>query len=149
MLKQLFLASAMVVAVPALAQDGATTKPTAPSSAPGAASVPQEPASADPAQAAATTANAQAAATTTDQVSTIVNAEFASYDKDGNGTLEKAEFAAWMDALKAKAPAGGDKPGDTKWNDAAFAQADKDKSTSLTREELTGFLGASVKSGAD
>ncbi|WP_082746375.1 EF-hand domain-containing protein [Sphingomonas sp. CCH5-D11] len=139
MLKQLFMASAMVVAGPVLAQDGGTTKPTAPSSAPGPAIVPQEPAAAEP---------AQAAATTTDQVSSIVNAEFASYDKDGNGTLEKAEFAAWMDALKAKAPDGGDKPGDASWNEAAFAKADTDKSTTLTRAELTGFLGASVKSSA-
>lgn len=90
-----------------------------------------------------------AAATTTEQVSTIVNAEFATYDRNGNGMLEKEEFAAWMDALKARAPDGGDRPGDVKWNEAAFAKADTDKSASLTPDELTGFLGSTVKSAGD
>lgn len=138
MLRQIFAASAMTIAAPALAQTAQVPAPTAPTVAPGTASVPKQ----------AAPAGEIPAATTTDQVSTIVNAEFAAYDRDGNGLLEKAEFAAWMDALKARAPAGGDKPGDAEWNEAAFAKADKDESRALTRGELTDFLGTSLKSSA-
>lgn len=136
MLKSLLMVSSVIIASPVIAQEGGAVRESAPSSTPQAASAPPD-------------QGAAGAAETTDQVSSIVNAEFATYDRDGNGTLEKAEFAAWMDALKAKAPDGGAQVGDAKWNEAAFAQADTDKSSSLTRAELTGFLGASVKSGAD
>ena len=151
MLKSALFASAMIVAGPAFAQESQTPAPTAPTAAPGDASVPATPAESTqtataggqdmagqaPADQSASTAGQPAGG---DQVTTIINAEFATYDKDANGTLEKAEFAAWMDALKAKAPDGAGKPSDTKWNEAAFAQADKDKSTSVTKDELTGFL---------
>ena len=161
MLKSFILAGSMMVAAPVLAQDAAGTQPMAPSASPAPSTTPQGAAPAQPAAPApvATTAAAapaqpggaateSAAATGADQVASIVNAEFASYDKDRNGTLDKTEFAAWMDALKAKAPNAADKPADPKWNDAAFAQADKDKSASLTRDELSGFLGSPATAGS-
>ncbi|OWK30849.1 hypothetical protein SPMU_18390 [Sphingomonas mucosissima] len=141
MLRQLIMATTVAVAAPVFAQSADKATPAPSVATPGASILPQQPApaaSGDPA----------GAAQTPDQASSIVNAEFASYDKDGNGLLDKAEFAAWMDALKARAPAGGDKPGDAKWNEAAFAKADKDESLSLTRSELADFLGMSVKSSA-
>lgn len=98
---------------------------------------PGDPASTDPAQPAAG-----------DQVATIVNAEFATYDRDGDGALDKVEFAEWMDALKAKAPNAVSQPGDPAWNAAAFAQADEDRSATVSRAELTRFLGGPTRAGA-
>ena len=40
-----------------------------------------------------------------------------------------------------------EKPGGAAWNEAAFAKADADKSTTVTAIELAGFLSGSVKSG--
>jgi hypothetical protein len=148
----------MMFAGPAIAQDRGTTVQT-PSSAtatPGAAT-PNATTAGDTATnaqrnhaAPASTAPASAAQAQPaggDQVASIVESEFGTYDKDANGSLSKAEFAAWMDALKAKAPGGASKPADPKWNDAAFAQADADKSTSVTKQELTGFLGGAAGAG--
>ncbi|WP_258043000.1 EF-hand domain-containing protein [Sphingomonas sp. NBWT7] len=147
----------MTVASPALGQQATTTEPTtaptaqAAPAAPADQAAPMDSTAAAPATAATPAPTETAASTaqpaTGDQVTSIVDAEFASYDKDGNGDLNKAEFAAWMDALKSKAPGGADKPGDAKWNEAAFAQADKDKSTSVSKQELTGFLGSPAKAG--
>ena len=152
MLKTMFLAGTMIVAAPVLAQ----TATPAPQTAPGAqtatpapattevapATTPAQPTQAAPA-AAATTAPTQA------QVAQVVDQQFGTYDKNGDGTLDKAEFAAWMDALKAQANAKtGTAAEQTAWNDAAFKQADGDKSATVTKTELTGFLvkGSSGKS---
>lgn len=121
--------------------DPAPVTPAAPGTPAQTAAAPSAPAQ-QPAQA------AQAQPTSGDQVASIVETEFGSYDKDKNGTLDKIEFAAWMDALKAKAPDSAGKPGDPKWNEAAFAQADADKSTTVTKQELTGFLGGASRAGA-
>jgi hypothetical protein len=163
MLKYVLLGGAIAVAAPVAAQDASTahqghaaTAAPAQSGAQDTMSSSSEPASPS-GQASATpptggsAAPADSAAQTEqpaggNEVSTIVNAEFAAYDKDANGTLDQTEFAAWMDALKAKAPT--PQPSDAKWNEAAFAQADKDKSASLTKDELTGFLGGSAKAGS-
>jgi EF hand len=165
MLKYILLGSAMIVAAPAVAQDMAAPQAGAPSASTAApqTATPAAPTTATPpADPAATTAQtpgtppaatdptAAAPAQTADaaqpaggsQVSSIVETEFASYDKDSSGSLSKKEFAAWMDALKAKAPAGTEtasKP-DPKWNEAAFKQADGDKSKSVSKEELASFL---------
>ena len=47
-----------------------------------------------------------------------------------------------MTALKAETDpaAKPDTPAAKKWNQAAFAQADKDKSKTVSKAELTGFL---------
>ena len=72
------------------------------------------------------------------QVAAIVSREFSAYDKDRSGTLDKTEFAAWMAALKARSA----KPGEPSksWTEAAFKQADADKSAAVNRVELTGFF---------
>jgi hypothetical protein len=141
-------ASAMIVAGPAIAQESTAPQPIAPTAAPGDATVPAAPSETaqSSGQRGKDAANKQSVASASgsqaaggDQVTTIINAEFPAYDKDGTGALDKTEFAAWMDALKAKAPDGA-KPSDAKWNEAAFAQADKDKSASINKDELTGFL---------
>jgi hypothetical protein len=136
-LKSVLFAGAMIVAGPAIAQEGKTPQPIAPTSAPGAATVPASPS--ETAQSSNQPAATASRAADGDQMTTIIDAEFPAYDKDGTGALDKTEFAAWMDALKAKAPDGA-KPSDAKWNEAAFAQADKDKSASINKDELTGFL---------
>lgn len=122
-----------------------TDTPAAPAAAPNPATSPAPAPTPQPqtAQAGA----AQPAAPGGDQVATIVESEFATYDKDANGSLNKIEFTAWMDALKAKAPNAASKPADPKWNDAAFAQADSDKSTSVSKQELAGFLGGAARAG--
>jgi len=101
-------------------------------------------AQAAPAAGAATAAADPAAKPTNEptQVASIVDQEFGSYDKDGDGKLSQAEFGAWMVALKTKSdPATkADSPETKKWVGAAFAQADTDKNSGLTRTELTGFL---------
>ena len=83
------------------------------------------------------------AASKADQVASVVDSEFATYDKDANGQLSTTEFGAWMVALKtASDPATkADSKATKTWVGQAFASADKDKSKSVTKEELTGFLG--------
>lgn len=73
------------------------------------------------------------------QVQAIVSREFGVYDKDRSGSLDKTEFAAWMAALKARSAA---KPGEPSksWTEAAFKQADADRSTSVNRVELASFF---------
>ena len=99
---------------------------------------PAEPVAATPAPADVATAPQSKA----EQVAAVVNSEFAGYDKGKNGTLSSAEFGAWMVALKtASDPATrADAPATKTWIGQAFASADKDKSKSVTKEELTGFL---------
>lgn len=159
MLKRALLAGAVVMAAPAFAQTATTatqTSPapmtTAPQSAqtvdpmgatpmqsPQAQTTPETgtPATGAPAQ----TATAEPAATG-DQVAQAVGGEFGTYDKDGNGVLSQSEFGAWMVALKAASDptTKPEAPATRKWVGAAFAQADKDKSRSISKTELTGFL---------
>jgi hypothetical protein len=167
MLKYVLLAGAMTIAAPAMAQ---TTAPAAANPAPGSTTNPVAPATPattrDAAPATATTSgataqvapvgpqttgaasNQQAAAAlaeqpaTGSQVAQVVDSEFGTYDKDSDGKLSQVEFSAWMVALKTKSdPATkADSPATKKWNTAAFAQADADKSKSVSKDELTGFL---------
>lgn len=75
-------------------------------------------------------------------VPAIVAREFPAYDKDRDGSLSRAEFADWMVRLKTIADPStrADAPSTQTWLGAAFAQADADKSKTLTVVELTGFL---------
>ncbi|WP_375285609.1 EF-hand domain-containing protein [Sphingomonas sp.] len=167
MLKHALLAGAMIVAAPAFAQtaqpapgtpatgsampaetgqvpmDGTTSQPGQTAQVPQgqtspATATPQG-APADAAQSAQTTGS-QPQAASSSQVASVIDTEFKTYDKDANGSLSKAEFAEWMNALKAKQPGGAGAMADPKWNDAAFAQADTDKSAVLSKAELTAFL---------
>lgn len=162
MLKYALLAGVMTVASPALAQQTTNTAPTqattqtapqsqAPAGSPltdaQPAATPMDSATAAAAPADATqTAAAQPAttqpATGADQVASVVETEFPTYDANKDGKLEKAEFASWMVKLKqASDPKATATDAKTKsWVNSAFAQADKDKSKSVSKPELIGFL---------
>jgi hypothetical protein len=144
MLKLALMASAMTIALPAVAQQAAPQTPDATMASP---SQPGD-AGATPAQTTPTEQAAPAAAPANQdaQVAQVLDAEFPTYDKDQSGSLSKAEFAAWMDTLKAKADPSA-KP-DAAWNTAAFAKADGDKSKSVTKEELASFLTGATTSGS-
>jgi hypothetical protein len=87
-------------------------------------------------------ATAEPAVTGAAQIAQVVNTEFPTYDKDKSGTLNQSEFGAWMIALKEKSDPSTkpDSPATKAWVTQAFASADKDKSKSLSKAELTGFL---------
>lgn len=162
MLKYALLAGVMTVSSPALAQQTTNTAPTqattqtapqtqAPAGSPVTdaqpAATPMDSATAAAAPADATqTAAAQPAATQpatgADQVASVVETEFPTYDANKDGKLEKAEFASWMVKLKqASDPKATATDAKTKsWVNSAFAQADKDKSKSVSKPELIGFL---------
>ena len=162
MLKYALLAGVMTIASPALAQQTTNTAPTqattqnapqtqAPAGSPATdaqpAATPMDSATAAAAPADATqTAAAQPAttqpATGADQVASVVETEFPTYDANKDGKLEKAEFASWMVKLKqASDPKATATDAKTKsWVASAFAQADKDKSKSVSKPELIGFL---------
>lgn len=158
MLKYALLAGVMTVAAPALAQQTTNTAPTqattqtAPQSQTPAGSpvTDPQPAPATPMDSATTAATpadtTQAAATqpatSGDQVASVVETEFPTYDANKDGKLEKTEFASWMVKLKqASDPkATATDPKTKSWVNSAFAQADKDKSKSVSKPELIGFL---------
>lgn len=134
-MKMILLAGAVAITAPAVAQTQAPATQTAPNTAQPAPTSPTTvPAEAAPTQAAPAT-------TTQSQVAQVVDQQFATYDKDANGALSKTEFSAWMTALKTQANAKEADPAkETAWNNAAFQQADGDKSATVTKVELTGFL---------
>ncbi|MEO6215001.1 MAG: EF-hand domain-containing protein [Sphingomonas sp.] len=101
-----------------------------------------QPVPADPAAQPVQQATAEPAVTGAAQIAQVVNTEFPTYDKDKSGTLNQSEFGTWMVALKEKSDPSTkpDSPATKKWVDQAFASADKDKSKSLSKAELTGFL---------
>lgn len=81
---------------------------------------------------------AEPAPPTADQVAAAVAATFPSYDLNGDGQLSRAEFAQMMTRLKTRTDP---KASPTRaWLSGAFASADQDRSRSVTRQELTGFL---------
>ncbi len=161
MLKSLLLMSAVAVAAPALAQSTAPANSTnaaqpaatatpATSAQPAATATPstaaQQPTTAATPQADATAAPAAAAtpaapANSADAVAAVVSADWAKYDTDNDGSLSKAEFGAWMTALREQNPAQKAAVKDAEaWTTAAFAMADKDKSGTVNKDELAGFL---------
>ncbi len=163
MLKYALLAGAMMLSAPAIAQDKpatpqtpATTQPAPTQTDPAQPATPA-PQTATPAQdstsmttatdpAAQPQAQTQTAATQpmtkAQQIAQVVDTEFATYDTDKNGVLSPAEFDAWMVALKTAADptTKADAPETKKWLTLAFTQADKDKSKSISKTELNGFL---------
>lgn len=146
MMKKLLLGVSTLAAAPVLAQQPAPLAQTAPAPVPTvpvtatpAPIVPAQPASAQPALAQPAPVQPAAAGT---EVASIVAREFPSYDRDRDGSLNQSEFAEWMIRLKTIAdPASTANEAATKtWVNAAFAQADADRSRLLTLGELTGFL---------
>lgn len=78
------------------------------------------------------------------QVVAFVNSQFPAADTNGDGSLSKEEFDAWVSKMKvAEAQQQGktvDQAEVTNYATVAFAQADADKSQSISRTELTQFL---------
>ena len=115
MIKTLLCTTALLVAVPAIAQQA--VEPQTPSAA---------------------------QATPANDVASIVNSEFPAYDTDQSGQLEQAEFTKWMVALKdqeIKATGKAVPPAEvTAWASGAFTTADKDKSAAVTKQELVSYL---------
>lgn len=150
MVKSALLASALALAVPAFAQDAPASTAPAPQSAPTtvdqAGPATESSAARDAAIPASIVAPEVEAAAKPAAVGTpagdIINREFAGYDKDGDSALNEAEFDAWMVALKkASDPTTDAAAPDTKTYLAkAFAQADADKSKTVSKAELTAFL---------
>lgn len=158
MFKGLLLMSAAIIAAPALAQAeaappasstpqpaaAAQTPPAAdPTQVPNTAATPAAPAASSPTAAAtpAPTGETATPANSSNAVASVVSADWAKYDKDGDGKLSKGEFAAWMTALRESNPAQKAAVADVNaWTNAAFAQADKDKSNGVSKEELEAFL---------
>lgn len=162
MLKYILLASVVAISAPALAQSQSAPENNTPSTAVDHGQTSTQPAQdataapvgdgqvaqtapaadpAQPAQAGAVVADAKPA-NKAEQVDAVVNKEFPTYDKDANGSLNKTEFAAWMVALKtASDPATKVESAEVKtWISNAFASADTDKSKSVSKKELEGFL---------
>ncbi|QHL91288.1 calcium-binding protein [Sphingomonas changnyeongensis] len=103
MLKSLMLASAALIAAPAVAQDATTpAAPQSTSSPTSPTSMPTDTAQTGAAQAVAPIEPQPGAAA--DPVAATVAAEWATYDADGSGSLSRSEFTKWMVALRAKAP---------------------------------------------
>jgi hypothetical protein len=153
-MKSLLLASAMILAAPAVAQTATpnstnaaqpatSTAPAAPASS---SQVPQ-PATDGPTAQSATPATPEAPATPAqpanpaDAVAQVVSNDWAKYDADKNDGLSKEEFGTWMAALREANPAQKAAVTDPEaWTTAAFAQADKDKNGTVSKAELQGFL---------
>ena len=148
MIKIMLLAGTVAISAPAFAQTTAPNAQTAPApmqTTPAPATTAPAPAQTVPAAPAPTETTPAptdaAAAPSQSQVAQVVDQQFGTYDKNADGALSKAEFAAWMTALKSQANAKAATPAEeTAWNDAAFSQADGDKSATVTKVELTGFL---------
>ena len=139
MLKYAMLAGAALVAAPVLAQTNTTSPQT---SASGGAAVGQAAPSGAPTDAVPMQPATREQPATGSQVAQVVDTEFPTYDKNGDGKLSATEFGGWMVALKSKTDPSTkpDAPETKKWVSAAFAQADTDKSKSLTKTEVTSFL---------
>ncbi len=136
-------------ATPAQPAEPATpAKPATPAEPGTAAAEPAAPATpAAPAQA-ATPANPAADPARVAQVEKLVSAEFGNYDADKNGELSETEFASWVITLRDKAESAAananapklDVAAKTQWAKQAFAQADADKSTKVSKTEMSTFL---------
>lgn len=140
MMKKMLLIAAATVAFPAMAQEQPPADPAAPPPAEQPAPTPE--ASTPPAGNTATQPAPAGAAANATQIAQIVEKEFPTYDSDANGELNAAEFAAWMKKLRAATEPGVDTESAAvkTWVGQAFAAADTDKSTSVNKTELTGFL---------
>jgi len=121
--------------------DPMATAPASSAAAPDSQAATQQ-VTADPTAQPTQQAAAEPAVTGAAQIAQVVNTEFPTYDKDKSGTLNQSEFGAWMIALKEKSDPSTkpDSPATKAWVSQAFASADKDKSKSLSKAELTGFL---------
>ena len=94
------------------------------------------------ADASASGAGASGAVSGSAQIAQVVESEFPTYDKNADGKLSTSEFGSWMVALRSASDPSA-KAGSKEmkaWTTTAFAQADTDKSKSISKAELEGFL---------
>lgn len=153
MIKMFLTGAALVAVAPAMAQTVVPATPVTP-----AVSAPVNPTGAastmtDTTTSAATGVGAGAAANVSNatssnpstQVASVVESEFPTYDADKSGTLSKTEFGKWVVALKqeelkatGKTMAQADVD---KWAANAFVSADIDKNKTVSKAELTTYLG--------
>lgn len=165
MLKTILLATSILIAAPAFAQDkpaADTTQAQDPNATPDqtapATSTPADPATTAQATPQSTPAPATEAAQPTpsqpaaqataqpaasqDQVAQAVNRDFGTYDKDANGTLSQAEFGTWISTLRraAEPTFQPGSPTAATWVGLAFAATDLDKNKTVDKTELTTFL---------
>ena len=94
------------------------------------------------ADASASGATASGAVSGSAQIAQVVDTEFPTYDKNADGKLNTSEFGSWMVALRSASDPSA-KAGSKEmkaWTTTAFAQADTDKSKSISKAELAGFL---------
>ncbi|MGC6400555.1 hypothetical protein ACNI3Q_08255 [Sphingomonas sp. FW199] len=140
MLKTIMLAGAALIATPAIAQDmqQAPADPAAGTAQTAPAPEQTAPEQAAPAQ--------DQPATTADQVAQVIDADWAKYDVDGNSELSKEEFGTWLGTLRKASEPGADLASAEMqgWMGQAFAAADADKSSSVSKPELTKFLSQSA-----
>ena len=119
--------AALALATPAMAQDMQAANP--------------DPGARTPAQSGGAAASSGAAS----QVAAVVEAEFPVYDADSSGELDQGEFSKWITALKQQQMQATGKtmaPDElTAWASAAFRTADADRSTAVSKAELTRYLG--------
>lgn len=126
----------------------ATGTPAAPATsadpAAGATAAQQPSAGATPGQSAGATGTA-ASANSSAQVSAVIEAGFPKYDADGSGDLSQAEFKQWVSDLKTQEMAasgqGLDATQAEQYASRALRVADADGNKTVTRDELTTFLG--------
>ncbi|KQN00813.1 calcium-binding protein [Sphingobium sp. Leaf26] len=132
MVRTVLFTAALAIAAPAMAQQAPVE-----GAMPATPATPAAPASP---QAATPAAPANPAAS----VAAIVDAEFPAYDANKDGQLDQPEFTRWMVALKSQEmkATGSTLPADqvSAWASGAFTTADKDKSISVSKTELVGYL---------
>lgn len=78
-------------------------------------------------------------------VMAVIAASFGTYDADGSGDLNLQEFSAWMTRLRTNSMADQGQPAIAPeevatWAEQAFLSADTDRSTAISRPELSYFL---------
>lgn len=134
MIRILLCSTAMVIAVPAVAQQGSTAVPEqtpAQTAQPATPATPADPQAATPAAPA-------------NSVAAIVDSEFPAYDANNDGQLDQSEFSRWMVALKDQEMKATGKmlPAEqvTAWASGAFTSADADKSAAVSKPELVTYL---------
>lgn len=100
---------------------------------------------ASPALAQETGTAGAAAGSAASQTAQVVESEFPVYDADRSGYLNASEFSKWLVTLKQQdLKTSGKTMSNTEmnaWVSAAFATADADRSTTVSKDELTGYLG--------
>lgn len=130
MLRMMISGAVLAFAVPAMAQQMPVADPAANAVARAA-----QPAQSTP----------SAPANQASQVAAIVESEYPVYDTDKSGELDKAEFSKWLLALKQQEMQASGKTLPeaelTAWVSAAFLTADADKNGTVSKPELTTYLG--------